>query len=90
MMEAGRVISSGQPDQSGHSANGREAIAIIGVGCRFPGGVKNVHDFGTSEKQKPTPHRNSLRSLEIRNSILGRRGAGWYSRWGGFLIPRSF
>ena len=38
-------ISSALPSSAKHLEGGREGIAIIGIGCRFPGGVNDTEAF---------------------------------------------
>jgi acyl transferase domain-containing protein/1-acyl-sn-glycerol-3-phosphate acyltransferase/NAD(P)-dependent dehydrogenase (short-subunit alcohol dehydrogenase family)/acyl carrier protein len=68
--------------------NGNGAIAIVGIGCRFPGGADNPHKFwellkaGFDAITEIPASRSEF--LELFDSDPRKPGRS-YSRWGGFL-----
>jgi len=69
-------------------ANTPEPIAIIGIGCRLPGGVKNPTDFWSllqdgvdAITEIPTDRWNIQKFFDPDQSKPGRT----YAKWGGFV-----
>src|SRR5579871_1074045 len=66
----------------------QEPIAIIGIGCRFPGGATSADAFwklmcaGTDAISEIPPDRWSIRSHY--DPVPGRPGKS-ISKWGGFI-----
>ena len=94
-MGVGLSMSTNQ--RNGHAARrdlpardegAREPIAIVGIGCRFPGGVSNPEDFwallesGTDAiTEVPDDRWNARSFFDSDPSKPGKT----YSRWGGFV-----
>ena len=74
--------------REGRTPGAREPVAIVGMGCRFPGGISNLKDFwtllitGTDAIGEVPPDRWSLDSLHDSDPDAPGKVA---SRFGGFV-----
>jgi acyl transferase domain-containing protein/acyl-CoA synthetase (AMP-forming)/AMP-acid ligase II/acyl carrier protein len=84
VQEAGQA----QADLAKETAGATEALAIIGMGCRFPGGVTTPEQFwqflqdgGNGVTEIPSDRWDVEQYYDANPDALGKS----YSRWGGFL-----
>ncbi|WP_233281006.1 type I polyketide synthase [Paenibacillus algicola] len=82
------MVEVGQRMSSGDSSEVREPIAVIGMGCRFPGGARNLEDFWSMLCQGvdgigeiPEDRWNISSYYDPDRSKAGKTN----TQWGGFL-----
>ncbi|MET7641790.1 SDR family NAD(P)-dependent oxidoreductase [Streptomyces sp. NPDC005438] len=82
------TVTASGPDEAADGPSGDEAVAIIGMGCRFPGGVDGPESFwrllrdGRDAVTEVPAERWSVEEYSSEDpSAAGRTN----SRWGGFL-----
>jgi hypothetical protein len=67
-----------------------EPVAIIGIGCRFPGGAEDPNSFGVCCNKVCRRHcLRSFKSMERRDAQLERRAYRWNERPRSRRIPKD-